>query len=380
MLLLGAIVGFAGLVASPEKPPTKIPQHQYPLVNASQVHRQNVSLMINSFGTVKPQVEIDIVPQVSGKVVALSKEFKTGGEFSANEMLITIDSSDYQLVLEKAKASIAQAQLQLDIELAEANVKRKERAVWKKLNPSKVTPALALHQQHVKRAEANLVAARVDMKKAQLNLERTVLTVPFNGRIVAESADVGQYVVAGKSLARVYGMDVLEVQVPLSDEKLSLFNLFSDDPAIASRVTVSANFSGKQRIWRGFVDRTEGVVDPDTRLVNVVIVVPMVETKERGSRLLPGMFVNVAIVGQTLAQVIPVPRNSIQENSTVWRVNDNTLEIREVDIMYSDQEFAYVVSGIDDGDLITTSLLGVVTNNMQVRVHHLEEAIENHHE
>ena len=52
----------------------------------------------------------------------------------------------------------------------------------------------------------------------------------------------------------------------------------------------------------------------------------------------------------------------------MWVERDGRLEITEVEIARRDKSFAYVTSGLADGDIIITSPLDTVTDKMNVRV------------
>jgi hypothetical protein len=84
--------------------------------------------------------------------------------------------------------------------------------------------------------------------------------------------------------------------------------------------------------------------------------------------LVPGMFVEVIIQGKSLEQVIPIERSSIHQGNEVWVIQkDSHLRIYTVEIARQDQDYAYVISGLEDGALIVTSPLDTVTDGMTVR-------------
>jgi multidrug efflux pump subunit AcrA (membrane-fusion protein) len=112
----------------------------------------------------------------------------------------------------------------------------------------------------------------------------------------------------------------------------------------------------------------EGQVDPSTRMVNVVVEVERpFERSENRPALMPGTFVDVEIYGSTLAEVVMLPRHAIREGGDVWVYADEVLEIREVSVMRSDHDHAYVSSGLADGERVIISSLDAVTDGMAVR-------------
>ncbi len=344
-----------------------------PLVKVQTVRQQDVQMIVRGYGTVQPKAEAQVVPQVSGKVVDISPDFKNGGFIKAGQSLIIVDPCDYELNVQRAQAQVAQAQVNLELEQAEADVARHE---WEQLNPGKEPASLlVIRQPQVRQAQTMLQAAKAELATARLNLERTKVSLPFDGRVVAETVDLGQYVMAGQSIGKVYGIDAVEIEVPLEDWELAWFDIpgrSASQSGAASRygaeAEVRAQFAGGNHSWNGYVVRTTGEIDKTSRLVSVVVEVPEpFQTADSRPPLVPGMFVEVFIKGRTLKKAIPVARAVVRTGNKIWVLNDGRLHIKELRIARQDSDWAYVVQGLADGTVIVTSSLDVVTEGMTVR-------------
>lgn len=356
------------------KPPAKKERHVLaPLLNTCVVHSEDIQMVVRGLGTVEPKVEVQVVPQVSGRVVSCHKDFVNGGFFKAGEPLITIDQIDYKLAVQNAEAAVAASRVYLDRELAEAKVARQE---WEQLNPDSMPDSpLVLREPQIAEAKARLKASEAGLATAKLNLARTVISMPFDGRVAAESVDPGQYVMAGHSIATVYGTDVVEIAVPLQDRDLAWFDLPAgfNNPASSSsgtgaRASVIADFAGGRHTWLGRVSRAEGRIDSTTREVNVVVEVEKpFEMSDNRPPLVPGMFVEIEIIGNSLKGTIPVPRYAVHNGDELWVARDGRLAIQKVEIARQDRNYAYVTAGLDNGDSIVTSPLEVVTDGMKIR-------------
>jgi len=217
------------------------------------------------------------------------------------------------------------------------------------------------------------------VSEAELGLERTAISVPFAGRVMSESVDVGQFVTSGQTLARVYSTDVARIVVPFQDRQLQWFAIpspvldLTPSPGRAElesdvNVTVSAAFAGKRRQWSGRVARTAGQVDRQSRMVDVVIEVDDPFDAANPVPLMPGMFVEVAIAGHRLEDVVRVPRFALRADRRVWVAREGKLNIVDVDVVRTDRQHAYVAGGLEDGDVVITSQLDVVIEGMAVRV------------
>ena len=374
LILAAGIVAAAGLILSKKKPQKSKPPVLSPLVNAISVKLESVQITVSGLGTVKPKTEVKIVPQVAGVIVDCHPDFANGGFFKANEPLVTIDQRDYQFAVESAEATVARAEVKLEQEQAEGKAARSE---WEQLHPgTKPDSPLVLREPQIAQAQAELHAAQATLDMANLNLKRTVLSVPFNGRIAEESIDIGQYVTTGQPIATVYSTEVVEIVVPLEDRDLAWFNVI-DRPnshdsqkngRYGSKVDVIADFAGQRWKWQGNVVRTHGRLDPGTHMVKVVVEVQdPFETAGDKPPLTPGMFVRIEIKGKKLMNVVRLPRYTVHNGNQIWIAKGDELRIREVTIDRTDSEYAYITSGIAEGELIVTSPIDAVTEGMSIR-------------
>jgi len=282
--------------------------------------------------------------------------------------LLVIEPRDYELAVERAQAAVARAQVALQQEEAEALVARQE---WDELHPNEEPPSgLVVREPQIRQARAELEAAKADLAVAELNLERTQISVPFDGVVVSESVDVGQFVTVGARLARVYGTQSVEVRVPLDSREIAWFDVPQLHGGSGSEAEVRANFGGSTHSWKGRVTRMEAEVDQSSRMVHVVVEVPRpYETSSGRPALLPGTFVDVTIFGHTLSDAIAVPRYAMHEGDRVWVFDDGKMDIREVVVARADRERALVTSGLNGGDLLVVTPLDAVTDGMALRIH-----------
>ena len=361
------ILAIIALVKLQKSPQRVEPDILAPLVKIKQLKARDIQMVVIGYGSVIPKVEVEIVPQVSGKIVWINSQFKAGGFIAAKETLLEVDPRDYQLVFQQAQAGVAEAQVRLDIEKAEALVAREE---WQQLYPNtEPSSALVLREPQIRQAQARLASAKATLAKAELSLERTKLSLPVDVRIKSETVDLGQYVMTGQSLGYAYGIDAVEIELPLEDEELAWFEI-PDGPSSSTVTTaeVKANFAGATHRWVGYVKRTTAEVDKKSRLISVVIEIPdPFDISGDKVALLPGMYAEVSIKGKVLKNAFTVPREAIHNRNEVWIVNNERLHIQPVEIIRNDRDFAYVVSGMDDDAVIVISSLDIVTDGMLVR-------------
>jgi RND family efflux transporter MFP subunit len=378
LALLIVLLGIAGAITfvKLKKPPERVETDvQAPLVKVERLRVKDIPMIVRGYGVVNPKVEVDIVPEVAGKVVSIHPECKVGGLIRAGERILRIDPRDYESAVQQASAAVEDAKVKLDTEEAEADVARKE---WSDLHPGiEPTSPLVLREPQIRKARAALESAEAQLATAKLRLERTSLSLPFDALVISEKVDLGQYVVAGQSLAKAYGTSAVEIEVPLEDDELAWFDVFDNsifsngnpDTAKMTPAEVRANFAGAEHTWQGRVVRTTGQVDRTSRMVFVVVEVSNpLQVSDGRPPLLPGVFAEVLIEGKTLASAVAVPRDAIREGNQVWLVNGDHLHIQPLDVVRADKDYAYIVSGVQDGALAVTSSLDAVVDGMEVRL------------
>jgi RND family efflux transporter MFP subunit len=246
-------------------------------------------------------------------------------------------------------------------------------------------------------AEAGVREARVAVRRAELDLERSEIRAPFAGRVRTKHVDVGRYLSRGEAVARIYSIDYAEVRLPISDADLAFLDLPGDyreraprPPADAAAagvdadaraepdaptwpaVTLSAEYAGELHRWTGHVVRTEGALDARTRMINVVARVDDPYDREGGGQRPPlpvGLFVDAEIEGRLVEGVFELPRAALRRENQVWVVDeDDRLHVRRVAVLRSGREHTWIETGLEAGDQVVTSSLEVVSEGMKVRV------------
>lgn len=370
VLLLG-VAGMKGLINSRKAPEKQEVPVMAPLVEARQANRKSRRMVVQGYGTVAPRREVSIVPQVPGRVVEVSENLINGGFFAAGELLIRIEKEDYKLAVESAAAQVARAQVVLDQQEAEAKVAREE---WEQLNPGQQpTSELVFREPQIRQARAELAAAKASLARAKLDLSRTEIRMDFAGRVAMENVDKGQYLMAGQSIAQVYGTEVAEIVVPLEDRELEWFSIPDQNGGTSTPARVLAEFAGEMHEWSGQVVRTEGRIDPASRVVPVVVEVQKPFANTGGKvNLMPGMFVEVQIQGREVKDVVEVPRFAVHNGNEVWVIENDKLYIRTIEVIRRDRERVYIGGGIDPDAIVVVSPLDTVTDGMDIRFEMVE--------
>ncbi|MEL7486225.1 MAG: efflux RND transporter periplasmic adaptor subunit [Pseudomonadota bacterium] len=320
--------------------------------------RQNTRLMVRAQGEAAPRTEIDVIAEVSGKIIEVSPAFIEGGAFEEGDVLIRIASDEFAYRVTQAKANVAQAESRYASERAEANIAKAE---LDELGIEERS-ALALRQPQLAEAAAMLSSARAALNEAELQMARTVIRAPFKGRVLTRTADLGQFATPGVSLGRIFSTDIIEVALPITDAELGQLGLpvgfreTADD--LGPEVTLSALVGGAPRAWRGRITRTGNGYDRETRVIFAYAEVadPYGAGADNGAPLAAGLFVNAEIEGRAVNSSIVVPRAALRGEDRVYVATaDDTLEIRNVAVASSNRQRAVLLSGLEAGERVIIS-------------------------
>ncbi|MCE2390984.1 MAG: efflux RND transporter periplasmic adaptor subunit [Proteobacteria bacterium] len=337
-------------------------------VRVVSVQPQTLRLSVRSQGTVEPRVQSDLVPEVSGRVVWVSPTLAPGGYFSAGDPLVRLEKSDTEDALRRARAQQVRAR-------AEHTYAERTLARRLDLRTNSVLSAAQLEesQRSERTAFAALEEARVAVSQAERDLARTELVAPFDGRARDKSVDVGQFVDRGDRIATLYAIDYAEVRLPIEDAELAFLELplgaSSPSPEAAPAVTLSARFGGTQHRWQGRIVRTEGEIDPRTRMVHVIARVARPYAPGAGrAPLAAGLFVQAEIRGREVDGVFALPRAALRAGDRLLVVDAaDRLRERSVEVLRVERDRALVGSGLTAGERVCVTDVPVFVENMPVR-------------
>ena len=371
VLVLVVSIGIVqGLSAAKPEPEKKEETQRLISLYVDEVTSDMVTISVQTQGEVRPKTEIDLIPQVSGRIVGISESFAEGAEFDPGETLIKIDDTNYKLAVVRARARVAEAEVGVQRELANAKIKKEH---WLDKRNAGEPTAYALNKPQVMEAEAKLLSAESDLKEAQLNVARTEINVPFLGRVREKNVGIGQYVTVGTQLGRVFSTDTVEIRLPLTDSQMAELNLpmgFMADAFNAPVVQFSAHVGNREHSWSGRIVRTHASVDPQTRLIYAIAEVedPYGLGSDNGAPIAVGMFVHADIAGVNSQAALVLPRLALRNANKVYVINDeNRLEIRTVEVISTSEETVLVSNGVEVGDKVVTSTIPAAVDGMEVR-------------
>jgi multidrug efflux system membrane fusion protein len=372
ILILSASAAISwALIANKPAPPSPSNDRALPQVTVAAARPQTLRMNVISQGVVKPRTEIDLVGEVSGKIVAIHPAFADGGFFKKGERLIAIDPRDYDYAIKRAEAQVAEARKELLREEAESEQAQNE---WQTLGGGEAND-FVLHKPHLAERRAKLAAAEADLAAARLNRSRCDLKAPFAGRVRSKQADIGQYLQSGRIAARIYATDTAEVRLPVPNAQLQFLDLPLTYPdagqaAAGPAVKLSAQFAGKTHTWQGRIVRTEGVLDDKTGMLYAVAEVRDPYAYRPGRPpFAAGLFVQAEIAGSERRDLIDIPRAALHGGYQVYVVDrDNRLRQRRVEVLRTDADRIVLGEGLKAEEQVLVSGVELPIEGMQVAI------------
>lgn len=360
--LIAAILGGAGVVfvllsAMRQEPPKKPVENLAMLVAVAELEPVDARFPVRSQGTVRPRTETVLSAEVSGAIVEISPKFIPGGVFDADDVLMRIDPTNYEVAVTQAEALVRQ--------------RRIEHEGAKKLR----TQGYRAESEYASAAAA-LATAEADLVRAKRNLERTYIRLPYAGMVRSKEADLGQFVNPGTRLGVTFATDYAEVRLALTDRDLAFVDLpyASEITATAETrgpgVVLSAEQRGRQVEWQARIVRSEGVVDESSRVTYAVAKIEDPYALQSEHAPLPmGTFVTANIEGVAMQGLLRVPRHALHGSDQLLFVDDeDRLRIRNVSIARADAKYAYISAGAEAGERVILTAMESPINGMPVRV------------
>jgi RND family efflux transporter MFP subunit len=373
VVLAIALLGAQMVITSaPKTEKRAAPPKPSRLVNTSVLKKEDVQVEVLGFGVVKPDQQTNLQARVSGVVKQLGQKFVPGTRVQKGEVLVVLDDTDYKLDLANANATLAQAKASLSAEMGNQAVAQSDLQALA-LTTTEAEKSLILRQPQLEAAKAAVASAQASVKRAELNLERTVIRAPFDGLIIGRDTSLGGQVSPTSVLGSMASSRAFWVNVAIPQADLQWIS-FPESGKKGSAVCVNDASSQSSECHKGYVLSLQGFVQDNGRQAQVLVEIPAQGMNPQAVPMLVSQYVEARIQGVTLPDVFKLNPRLVHED-TVWINKQGTLEIRKVPIAFRSAEFVLIRSdlnvqtdsGIQEGEEIITSNLSAPIAGMAVR-------------
>ncbi|WP_196137208.1 efflux RND transporter periplasmic adaptor subunit [Aliikangiella sp. G2MR2-5] len=399
--------------------------HAKTSVNTIVIQPYQVAPSITGFGVVEADHKLEARAEISGRITYVHPELKKGAILPQGTLLIKIDDKDYELALRQAEADLLakQANLkemqltidnnELELKLAVEKLKVRENELnrVKKLHKSGSVSQSRLDQeqqnylqqkQEVQKlknlettlpsdmavVEAQIAIAEAKVKQSSRNLERTNITLPFDGRISQVSVEQEQYVSLNAPLFNAFGMEkmLITAQFPVdqfrqiaasfdtskTQNMAQMLNGNMSNILSSLGLTAQTYIAGEpSTVWEAKVERLSDNLDPQSRTIGVTVSISgsyrqMVPGKR--PPLLEGMYMEVKLQGATNDYIV-IPRLALHKNEIYLVDEEQKLTRYELENYQLQNEIVLSNSMALKGKTLITSDVFPAVNGMAVKIH-----------
>ncbi len=418
LVLAGGVWGTVVLVQNKPQPRTVTAPALGRLVRIRELRKQAQTFWVSAYGAVRPKIEVTLVPEVSGRIISRAPGFRSGGFIKKGDLLVEIDPRNYRLTVAQRLAQIGQLEAdiarilqteknyranlainernlnlakteydrnrklrkqgvvsQRELDLSRQAVFRLESTYQNQVN------AIALVPSQLAQKRAALEVTRAQYEEAKLNLQRTKIYAPFDGRVREAGVDVSDYARSGQSIGIIHDMSVVEipVSVPVEDARWALRRAEGMKSFPRDQEEMQRFFSGAEILWtrlgqtfswKGQVTFVGASLDEATRAITFTVEVKNpLEKFSPGVHppLLSGMFVRVRIRGITVQNVFVIPRSALRPGNRVYIFDNGLLDVRPVEVVRKAKDEVVIGGGLQESEKLILSAIPDAVAGMMLR-------------
>ena len=345
------------------------------------VDRGTVEQTVLATGAVEAMKLVSVGAQVSGRIEKLTVD--VGDHVEAGDLIAQIDSLDQQNAVARTEAALAQVDAQIaakqaSLEEAEITLTRTQRLADKEFATTEALDSAEANHKLIKAEVAALQAARrmaeVELAATRLDLERTRITAPSSGTVVAVVTNEGQTVVSAQQapvivkiaeLGRVViKADVSEADVvKVAPGQAARFTLLGApdrpfDATLASIEPAPASIEDSDEIDsdKAIYYRARFEVDNPDGLMRIGMTAEVTISIARADDVL-----------RVLSSVLGKPAADGSYEVVVWNPASQTSETRKVTVGISDDLRTEIRSGLTEGELVVSDRTSGETAVAQMR-------------
>ena len=300
--------------------------------------RQTIALTSEIIGTVKPKHRSDVLPKMSGEVLAV--HFQAGDRVTEGQVLVTLDSDS----LVSARINVDNAQIQL--ETAQKNLERVQ----------VLYDSGAQSLQSLEQAQQILSQAQLQLESAQdsySNLEKNVnITAPLSGVIESRSVEVHDNVSPQSPICTIAQKDTMQVVFQVSERIKNTLSL-------GDALTLTKNGTAYSGTITEIADKTSD----NSGLFEIKADIA------KGAELSSGSKVALSLVTDRAENVLTIPVDAIYYDDGkpyVFINNNGTAELRYIETGLYDDQLMQIISGLDETTEVITSWSSKLTNGTAV--------------
>jgi len=336
---LASLIILPVLISCANKEENKTPARPKPaggggIFDAVIVKSFPIKRSVETPGTILPNEMAELHPEISGRVTGL---FFTEGSFvRKGTLLVKLFDADLQAQLKK---------LAIQLKIAESASKRQQ----------ELLAISGTSQQDFDNASLQVSNIKADMELMRVNISRTEIRAPFDGRIGLRLISPGAYITPATIITNIASVSQLKIQFPVPEQYVK---------DLGNGSTVAFSITGSDTKYFATVIATENGIATDTRNLMVKAIV-----KNADASIKLGGYANVLINIGTNRPAMMVPTQSVMPQTRGKRVivvRKGMAVFQNVETGYRDSASVEILSGLMNGDTLLTSGLLVIKPDQKI--------------
>lgn len=295
--------------------------------------------VLPAMGSIKSNTETKLRFEISG--VISSFNFKEGDIVDEGDEIASLDQKDARLKVQYAQTKIKTAQT--DYELAS-----KKLSMYQKLYNigAIIKSKLEEVELEVDKAKLQIESAQVELDSANLELDKTGLFAPAYGILGSKDVEVGEFVTSNDKVAILLDTNDVFSEVGIIEKDLSKISLYQKAVVLVDAYP--------DREFSGEIEAISPQIEGKTRTRTIKI-----KLGNEEGLLLPGMFSRAKITSAEFSDCLLIPTAALRDadndgtfDSVYLVTEDDTVEIRPIEIEYLSIDYAVIEAGLEEGDSV----------------------------
>jgi membrane fusion protein (multidrug efflux system) len=279
---------------------------------------------INSTGTLRPDEEVDLAFETSGKIVGIN--FTEGTRVKKGDLLAKINDKPLQAQLQKL---VAQKKLVEEKEFRQRSLLDKD----------------AISQESYDQIVTELQTIEADINLVKARISETELHAPFDGIIGLRYLSEGSYANPTTKIARLVKISPIKVEFSIPER-------YADEVNIGFPVS----FDVDDKLYNAAVYAIDPKIDLTTRTIVIRALYP-----NKNEELKPGRYTLVTLLLSQINNAIAIPSEALipeMEGEMVYVYHNGKASSIKVNTGLRTESLIQIVDGLKFGDtLITTGIL-----------------------
>jgi multidrug efflux pump subunit AcrA (membrane-fusion protein) len=324
-------------------------------VFGAEVINKSEPITIKTSGNLTAKNRMELYAEVGGLFDSSAHAFKPGVYFKKGEVLLEVDHRE-EIISLKAQRSTFFNQLvlllpDLKFDYPEA-VKNWETYISKFTvdEPTAEQPKPSSEKEKLFVISRNIYTLYYNIKNSEQQLDKFVITAPYDGILIEALADPGTLIRTGQKLGEFISPYTYELEVAINTSYADL---------LSRGKNVKLYNVDRSKSWQGTVKRVNSTVDPGSQTIPTYIEV-------RGADLKEGMYLEADVEAKMETNVFEIDRKLLVGNNNIYQIVDSVLRLTQVQPVYFKESTA-LVKGLPDGSRILTNAVPGAHDGMLVK-------------